>query len=109
MVGYLVLGLLTVTALGSWCVIARHRRRDRRASRRWAWFATVLAVDGWAWWLVSGSPWRTAVHVLLFPLLAFNFLLAWFVVSDLTGVTLLGSRSARIEGAVKGLDDDPRR
>lgn len=108
-VGYLVVGALTLAAVAAWWVVGQRRRRDPRAGMRWVWLATVVAVDGWAWWLVFASPWRTSLHLVVLPLATITFLLTWSVVGDLTGVSISRGSMERFEGMVKDLDDGLRR
>jgi hypothetical protein len=99
--GYAVLAAVTLLAAFAWVI----RLRKPASARRWSWLATAAALDAWIWWLATGSPFAP-LWVLIWPLVLINFVLAWAVISDLTGVQLQGARSARLDGNTIGLDDE---
>jgi hypothetical protein len=107
-VWYVVLVPLTVLAALLWERQRRAARPKDERGRPWALVVTVAAVDGWLWWVASGAPW-SPIWELSVPLALVNFVLALVVISDLTGVTMQGKRSAYLESMIRPPPDRPRR
>ena len=107
-VWYVVLAPITVLAAVLWERQRRAGRPKDERGRPWALVVTVAAIDGWLWWVASGAPW-SPVWGLIWPLIAVNFVLAWVMLSDLTGVKLQGSRSAYLESMIRQPPERPRR
>jgi hypothetical protein len=92
---YSGLGALTLLTALLWIRHDNTRPRDERRTN-WAAVATVATIDGWLWWVAAAAPWAP-VWPMVWPLIAANFVLAWAIISDLTGTTLQGRRSAYLE------------
>ena len=101
-----VLGALTLLTAVLWVRHDTSRPKDERGAN-WAALATVATIDGWLWWVAAAAAWAP-VWSMIWPLFGANFVLAWILISGLTGVTLQGRRSAYLEGMTGYKPERPR-